>query len=310
MDFQEETDIYRSFVRYQTRLLHVFDDLAQEHDMNVIDADGNVRDVFVSLREGITDSVQSMKGRDDSYRVIDDEKVITRLGRGLAASGRISTRAIEESADAIANLKKIAEGCHASVIRAVATSATREAENSVEFIDLVRERAEIDLEVISEEDEARLAFTCVSRAFDLGFHTSAIIDVGGGSTEIILSSGHVIERLTSMPLGGVRLTEQFNLGGEFIHDDDYRALRKHIRRTLKEAIGKVPFAPHLVFGTGGTLTTLAAISLTRGAPPGGISCASLVCARSGSTAIGTPSCHRSITQDASARACPGGRPEP
>lgn len=208
---------------------------------------------------------------DGSYRVLDDEKEITRLGRGLHATGKLEAATQEHSAITIARMKSIAEGYGAAEIRVVATAACREASNAAEFLELVRERAGLAVEVIPAEQEALLAYRSAARAFDLRGIPAAVVDIGGGSLEVIFSAGSgqddargaglgggVIERVFSMPLGAVRLTEQFG-GPEKSCGKRFDDMRRAIRNRLRKSIGKPPLVPQTVVGTGGTFTTIATV---------------------------------------------------
>lgn len=223
------------------------------------------------------------------YRVLDDEKEITRLGRGLHATGKLDASAIEHSAATIAHMRAIAEGYGASQIRVVATSASRDAKNAGEFVKAVKSRAGLEMDVISGEEEAMLAFRSASRAFDVSSQPTLVFDIGGGSTELVLSapagdasanqsgarngtkngtadrkahSSGVIERIYSLPLGAVRLTEMFG-GPDDAPGRRYSKLRQHVADMLKKRVGKPPIVPALIIGTGGTVTTLAGMQRHR-----------------------------------------------
>ncbi|MDX2115900.1 MAG: Ppx/GppA phosphatase family protein [Planctomycetota bacterium] len=204
---------------------------------------------------------------DGTYRVLDDEKAVTRLGRGLAKGNRLHPDAIEDSLVAIARMKSIAEGYGVSSIRCIGTCAVREASNGAQFCQEVLERTRITLEPISGEEEARLAFISASYAFDLREVSSGIADIGGGSTELVLASGGVLDQVYTVPLGAVRLTEEFAGVEQAGNEAAYTQLRRRIRDVLKREVGEPPFVPQFVVGTGGTFTTLAAISMHRGAVP-------------------------------------------
>ena len=201
--------------------------------------------------------------RSGSYRVLDDEKVTTRLGRGLTAAGRLSDRAMDDSAKAIARMKKIADGYQVDMLRAVATCAVREAENGPEFIDLVLREAGVGLLLISADEEARLAYQSVAAAFDIASMNAAVVDIGGGSTEIVLSTNGVVERVASLPLGAVRLTDLF---GPCDAGDSqaFKKLRRHVRDVLEELAPIPDSSPQIMFGAGGTFTTVAGIALQQG----------------------------------------------
>ncbi|MEM7227176.1 MAG: Ppx/GppA phosphatase family protein [Planctomycetota bacterium] len=200
---------------------------------------------------------------DQSFRVIDDERVRTRLGRSLAETQRLNDEAMRVSTEAIEHFRSIAEGYGVEQIRAVATSAVRDAKNGEEFAAMVLAQTGVQLDIIGAEEEARLAFLSVSSSFELGTSETVVVDVGGGSTEVILSSGSVIERICPLQLGAVRYTERFD-SGRVITGEKYKAMRRAIRKHIREHVGKPPFAPHLLIGTGGTLTNLATMSMHRG----------------------------------------------
>jgi exopolyphosphatase/guanosine-5'-triphosphate,3'-diphosphate pyrophosphatase len=140
----------------------------------------------------------------------------------------------------------------------------READNGQEFVERVLASSDTPIHVIPAEEEARLAFLSVCRTFDLRGMNTLVADIGGGSTEVILSRGDVVERLYALPIGAVRLTEQFGLG-ERPNAEQYRVMRKHVRRMLKDKVGKPPINPQLLIGTGGTFTNLGSMSIHRDA---------------------------------------------
>jgi exopolyphosphatase/guanosine-5'-triphosphate,3'-diphosphate pyrophosphatase len=208
---------------------------------------------------------------DGSYRVLDDEKEITRLGYGLHKTGLLDPRTQEHSAVTIARMKSIAAGYGAQELRVVATSACREAQNTPEFVKLVKEQSGVEIEIIPPEQEALLAYRSAANAFQLSGIPAAVVDIGGGSLEIVLSAGSgrddvrgaglgggVIERVHSLPLGAVRLTEQFG-GAERAGGKRFGDLTKHIRAELRKAVGKPPLIPQILIGTGGTFATLAGV---------------------------------------------------
>jgi exopolyphosphatase/guanosine-5'-triphosphate,3'-diphosphate pyrophosphatase len=199
---------------------------------------------------------------DGSYKVLDDEKETARLGQGLAGSGALAPAAMERTAVTIARMRSIALGYGVGLVRAIGTYAARVASNREEFVALVQRRAGVAIEPISAEEEARLAHVSVSRAFDLRGQAVAVVDIGGGSTEVVLSSGGVIEKTYSLPLGAVLLSEQF--GAAECSGPTYRKMRRDIRRRIREVVADPPFTPSTIIGTGGTFTSLAHISLRRG----------------------------------------------
>ncbi len=126
----------------------------------------------------------------------------------------------------------------------------REAINGPEFCRRVKEEVGIDVEVIGSDQEARLAFYSVQRAFDLGGKNVVVADIGGGSTEIVMASGNVIEYIASTPLGAVRLTELYgNASGRPDHrrrlPADDRRHRSHAEEASQEGVLLAAFADRL-----------------------------------------------------------------
>ncbi len=197
-----------------------------------------------------------------AYKVIDDEKILTRLGSGLNDTGALDPDSIDRSVETVLRFKKIAEGYSVNHLRAVATSAIREASNSKEFIGRLRDEVRIELVVIDGDEEARLAFRSVADAFDISAIDSAVADIGGGSTEIVLSTRGVITEVVSIPIGAVRLTERFGAMGPG-NGAGFYEMRQYVKGIIRGAIDKPDTVPAVVFGTGGTFTNMAAVAMHR-----------------------------------------------
>ncbi|HWC75213.1 MAG TPA: Ppx/GppA phosphatase family protein [Gemmatimonadales bacterium] len=193
---------------------------------------------------------------DGRYRVLDEEREMTRLGHGLFARGRLASEPMERSLDALAKMKVIADGFLVAELRAVATSAVREASNGRAFCQEVRRRCGLRVEVIPGEEEAQLALRSARRHFDLTGRSAAIVDIGGGSMEVTLTAGTVVDEVLTLPLGAVRLTEHYDTAGT-LSPKRWRKLRRGIDRVLDEKLRKPPFHPEIMIGSGGTFTNLA-----------------------------------------------------
>ncbi len=194
--------------------------------------------------------------RGGNYRILDEEREATRLGRSLSSTGRLDPEAVELTLAALRRFKQIADGFQVDQLRTIATCAVREATNGPEFCRRAQDELGIHIDVISAELEARLAFFSVQRAFDLTGKNVVVADIGGGSTEIILASGDLIEATFTTPLGAVRLTEMY-AHAEGMTDADFDKLSKAIDAQLRKLAKKPFFAPHLLIGSGGTFTSLA-----------------------------------------------------
>jgi len=195
---------------------------------------------------------------DGSYRVLDEDRDMTRLGQGLYGAGRIADGPMERSLQALGKMKAIADGFSVTELRAVATSAVREASNGRDFVREAWRRYRVHVEVVRPEEEARLAFQSASRHYDLDEGLTAIVDIGGGSAEVILAAGGVVEQIVSLPLGAVRLTERHS-ESDPLRPKHWKALRREIDQVITEGLGKPPFAAALMIGSGGTFTNLAEI---------------------------------------------------
>jgi exopolyphosphatase/guanosine-5'-triphosphate,3'-diphosphate pyrophosphatase len=200
--------------------------------------------------------------RGGAYRILDEERVSTRLGRALQDTGRLDEQSIKDSLAALGRFQQIIDGFNVDQQRTIATCAVREAANGREFCDLVRDELGIDIEIISSQKEAHLAFHSVQRSFDLSGKNIVLADIGGGSTEIVLASGNLIEAIFPTDLGTVRLSEIYGSGQAMI-GDDYDRLIEGIDRRLKKQTKRAGFQSHFLIGSGGTFTSLASMVMAR-----------------------------------------------
>jgi len=193
---------------------------------------------------------------DARYSILDEEREMTRLVCGLEETSELGLEAMEHSADAITRMKRIADGFEADEVWVVATSAVREASNREAFCDLVKRRSGVDIEIISTETEARLAARSAIHRFDLSARRAAIMDIGGGSVELVLCTGGLLEEIHSLPLGAVRMSDRFRRPVPW-SSKELKRLRKAIDEVLSDRIGEPLFDPEVMIGSGGTFTSLA-----------------------------------------------------
>lgn len=198
---------------------------------------------------------------DGAIRVVDEMKEAPRLGAGLSATGALSVESMERALEALGRMATLAQRAGARRIEAVATSAVRDAVNGAEFLRRVRAATGLDVRLLSGAEEARLSFRSALAHFDLAVGRTVVMDIGGGSLELALSAGGVIDRLLSFPFGAVRMTERF-LGmspGRRDIDDLRRAVRLELRRSLPAR----EWRGAQLIGSGGTFTNLAGMFLAR-----------------------------------------------
>jgi len=196
---------------------------------------------------------------------------ITRLGQDLDRTGTLSPDAQERSLTALQECAEIIQRHHVDHTAAVGTSALRRAANAAAFIAAAKVRAGIDIRVISAEEEARLTLLGVRRALARGstgddgpLASALVIDIGGGSTELVMTSKGDVRSMESLPLGAVYLTERF-LHHVPPDDDELHRLRSAVRAELdawgQDTVrsGKDRRGFRTCAGTAGTITTLAAM---------------------------------------------------
>lgn len=205
-------------------------------------------------------------GRQD-FEIIDQEKEMVKLGERVFATNRLSDRAFKEGLDTIRRYVQLADQRGVDEIVTAATSATREARNGGEFLDEVVRQTGLAPEVISGSKEARLIFLAVRNAIDLQGRNALVIDIGGGSTEIVVGNEEEIFFGESIKLGVLRLLDMFKGQGP-VGEEARGVLEAHIRFVAQRAIEKArEIGFSLVIGTSGTIRTLGeAAHLAAGGP--------------------------------------------
>jgi len=195
----------------------------------------------------------------DTTRVVYKDREMVRLGSDDAMErGRLSTKAMARGVAAIVRFVDAARARGAERIRAVATSAVREAENGEDFRAQVEAQAGIALEVVEATEEARLIHLGVANGYPIYDRLACIIDIGGGSTEFIVADGERPYLLDSVKLGSLRLYDRYLRGRS--SQRGVRELEGHIRATLRPLIERVRrYRIDTIIGTSGTIMGLAAL---------------------------------------------------
>jgi exopolyphosphatase/guanosine-5'-triphosphate,3'-diphosphate pyrophosphatase len=197
-----------------------------------------------------------------SYTILSEQKESARLGGGEFFKNRLEHDAIDRTVMVCSKFARMARSFGASRIVTVATAATREANNKRDFLRRLRNEARIDARVVSGKEEARLIYLGVSRGTHLGEHKALFIDVGGGSTELIVGDERDHQHLSSLEVGSIRLSQTFQLDHEKpIDPEKYAAVKKYVRanavRSIQE-IRKLGFDQCI--GSSGTIINLAEIA--------------------------------------------------
>jgi exopolyphosphatase/guanosine-5'-triphosphate,3'-diphosphate pyrophosphatase len=209
-----------------------------------------------SIRQTIADVSPS-----GVIRVVDEMKAAPRLGAGLHKNGALGEIAIQNALSTLSRMATLSNQLGVKRTEVIATSAVREASNGEDFLKLVRAETGLKIRVLRGEDEARLSFRSALAHFDLGVGRAVVMDIGGGSLELALSADGLVERLISLPLGAIRVTEEYLVPPA--KKKAMRKLRKHVRSELREHVSARHWHTGQIICSGGTFTSLATIYLAR-----------------------------------------------
>lgn len=197
-----------------------------------------------------------------AFEVIAREKEVVRLGSGSGDMKRLAPDAMDRGVAALSRFRQVAEISEAAV-RAIATSAVREAANRAEFLRRAREEAGVDIEVVSGVEEARLIHLGVLQDVPAADHRLLLIDIGGGSTEFVVGEGPEVLVARSLKLGAIRLTDRF-LGEEPLGKGAVKRCREHVRAYLGPVVREVTHHGFdVAVGSSGTILNVAEMARQR-----------------------------------------------
>ncbi len=197
------------------------------------------------------------------FHILGRDKDMVRLGEGGFARHLLTERAMSDGLAALTRFSKMAALKGVYRLRAVATSAVREARNGGDFVEKVRDALGLPIHVITPEEEARLIYLAVRHAVDLGAAENLIVDIGGGSVELIVGNAERPETLLSVKLGSTRLAELY-LKSDPPAIGELKSLRRHLERQLRPLltrIGQRTFARFIA--TSGTAENIAIVCAHR-----------------------------------------------
>jgi len=209
-----------------------------------------------------TNSIRLLVGElgDDGLTDLHREMRIVRLGQGVDRTGRLAPEAIERTRAAVRDYADTIRGLAAERVRMVATSATRDAANRADFVEMVHAALDVEPEVITGAEEAELSFVGAASVLPELRGPLLVADIGGGSTELVRGGDGPLQAF-SMDVGCVRMTERH------LHDDpptpeQVDATVADVRAAVVVARRHVPLEPGVTFvGVAGTVTTIAALAL-------------------------------------------------
>lgn len=198
--------------------------------------------------------------KEGKFKILDDEKATVRLGEKLAMTGVISKEASIRALEAIQRFQKLVSGLNVEAVEAVATSAIRSATNGKELVAILSKELGHEIKVISGEEEAELTAASALANFDMYGKRYALVDIGGGSVEIVTAYGNHVEEFYSLDLGAVVMTDRF-LKSDPITEDELRKLQRHIRESLKRTFTGKRMSADSFIGSGGTMTAIGCMAM-------------------------------------------------
>ena len=204
---------------------------------------------------------------DGRFHVLDRAKEMVRLGAGTLRNGELSAKAMDDGVRTLATFKTLAERLEVSRVQAVATSAVREAANGGDFIKRVKDEVGWRVKVIQGREEARLIFLGVRHAIDLvSVPPSLIVDIGGGSVELILVEDGQAVWMDSLKLGVARLSDLY-LPNDPPKAEDLQTLGRAIDDELATVKGHLKSGATRVIGTSGTMLNLVTMAARANGEP-------------------------------------------
>lgn len=199
-----------------------------------------------------------------AFTVLSEQKETVRLGEGEFRRNLLQPDAMRRAAMVCAKFAEIARSRGAGHVVCVATSATREARNRGTFVRHIQRVAQVDCRVISGKEEARLIYLGVASGANIGGKETLFIDIGGGSTEVIVGDQQQYRFLDSLKLGAIRLTGMFFLPGETgaVSSAKYARIQRYVRARSVRTLQRLrQFPIEQAIGSSGTIMNLAEIAI-------------------------------------------------
>jgi len=196
-----------------------------------------------------------------NYSLLSLQKEVVRLGEGEFASNRLTTAAMDRGILVLKKFAEVARGFDVSDLTVLGTAALREADNQSEFVERARLEADVEVNVISGAEEARLIYLGVVSGLDLGNQRALVMDIGGGSTELATGDQSAPDLLESMKLGAIRLAGIFTEGETGpIEGQLYRRMQDYVRGVSIHSVQRVRERGFdVMYGSSGTILNLAEI---------------------------------------------------
>ena len=201
------------------------------------------------------------EGSGRQRKILDRQNTITRLGKGVDATGRLDPEAIERTVSTLVRYKGSIDAHDVTAVRMTATSAARDASNSADFFDAAEAAIGVRPELITGDEEGHLSFTGATAELDPDDGPFLVVDIGGGSTECIVGTTQV-DAVRSLDIGCVRLTEKHLVSDPPAPEELSNAIAEatDLFADLLREVPEVGTARTIV-GLAGTITTIAAVEI-------------------------------------------------
>ncbi len=198
-----------------------------------------------------------------AFTIIGKEKSTVRLGDRDKSTGDLTPEAMERATKALRRCQTLAQSLNVEEILAVATSAVRETSNGPAFLEQIKADLGMEINLVAGVEEARRIYLGVLSGMEFHNQPHAIIDIGGGSTELILGSGYEPRSLSSTKVGAVRLSSLF-VNSDPVHSKDFKAMQAYVRGMLEQPTADLlaelaPGETPRLVGTSGTIAAVASV---------------------------------------------------
>ncbi len=192
---------------------------------------------------------------DGTYRAYNQISKITRIGEGLSKNGFLDQSRMDETINELKVFSEVNRMEKVHNVLAVATAAVRDATNRDEFLEKSRSNTGVDFRVLTQDEEA--LFSYVGGARGTSHPDMVFFDLGGGSLEIVYSEGHKIRKVLSLPLGALKMSDQYRIKGRDTSPKDYQKMVGKLSSLLPDRKGLGINGNPILLGVGGTLRALA-----------------------------------------------------
>jgi len=198
-------------------------------------------------------------GQGGSFEIVGRAKDMTRLGDGTLKTGFIAKEKVERALNVAKHFALLGRNRGVAKVLGVATAAIREASNGGELLDRIEREAGIKVRTVTGEEECRLIYLAVRHFMNLSARPALVVDVGGGSAELMVGTDREMLFARSLKLGGARLKDLF-ITKQPVPKSDHQRIHRHLRETLEPTLEEIRrLGPAQVIGTSGTIINIGSV---------------------------------------------------